>query len=112
MRLISTPAGCCPGGLTIDAARVAPEKPVPHRPAASTTLRMLRAEGQMAIWTPDDEYDKSERKDLELATSLLSGVWTLHGVKAKQKGPDKRYIRKTSPPGPSSPQRFRTFAPQ
>jgi hypothetical protein len=34
-----------PADSPIDAARLAPEKPVPHRPAASTTLRILRAEG-------------------------------------------------------------------
>jgi hypothetical protein len=51
----------------------------------------------MAIWTPDDEYNKAEIEDLKLALALLSGEWTQEGGKSNQKFPDKRYLEDKSP---------------
>jgi hypothetical protein len=50
----------------------------------------------MAIWTPADEYDDEELKDLALAVGLLTGIWTQQGTDPKNKVADrfpaKRYM--------------------
>jgi cold shock protein len=50
----------------------------------------------VAIWTPDDEYNREELEDLKLAIGLLTGAWTQQGANpAKKKAdrhPGKRYF--------------------
>jgi hypothetical protein len=51
----------------------------------------------MAIWTPDDEYNREELEDLKLAIGLLTGVWTQQGTNPAKKEadryPGKRYFK-------------------
>jgi hypothetical protein len=46
----------------------------------------------MAIWTPDDEFDREELEDLKLAIGLLAGVWTQQGANPADRFPGKRYL--------------------
>lgn len=50
----------------------------------------------MATYTPADEYDNEELKDLTLAIGLLTGAWTQQGANPKNKiadrFPAKRYF--------------------
>ena len=48
-------------------------------------------------WSPDDEYDQAEWRDLELALALLLGAWALQDRNDMRIPPDKRYLEDKSP---------------